>query len=221
MRALLLHLLLQPAFIAPHAPEIIAQDAPVIDEDGEITGVLGLHVHLLCCDRLLRRGEDDVELAVGLKHGVFHARNVENALIAQLLRQLVEREAVAVHGLLGDAAALDDEVRPAVEQLAQVNALVRQAGEDQLTAKQHQQRYEPIAQRQGGVLQRDGCDVRDEHGHHQLGQLQFSELPLAHEAHGHNERKKNNQCPDENDRHEITTFPGWFSFSGLYGFIPG
>ena len=95
-----------------------------------------------------------------------------------------------MHGLLGDAAALDDEVRPAVEQLAQVNALVRQAGEDQLAAKQHQQRNEPVAQRQGRVLQWNGRDVRDEHGHHQLGQFQLAELPLAHEAHGHDERKK-------------------------------
>ena len=211
---------MQPALIAPHAFEIVAQDAAVVDEDGKIAGVLGFHVHLLGRDRLLCRGEDDVELAVGFEHGVFHARNVENALIAQLLRQLVEREAVAVHGLLGDAAALDDEVRPAVEQLAQVNALVRQAGEDQLAAKQHQQRNEPVAQRQGRVLQWNGRDVRDEHGHHQLGQFQLAELPLAHEAHGHDERKKNDQCPDENDRHEITTFPDWFSFSDSCGFIP-
>lgn len=42
----------------------------------------------------------------------------------------------------------------------------------------------PVAQRQGRVLQRDGRDVRDQHRHHELGQLQLAELALAHKPHG-------------------------------------
>ena len=64
------------------------EEGVVLDAAAELLRRCGLLVGI----------EQDGELPVGFEHGVFNRG--ENALIAQLLRQLVEREAVVAHRVL-------------------------------------------------------------------------------------------------------------------------
>ena len=162
----------------------------VVDYDDGIPCVGRLDAELCRSDGLLRCGEHGAQLAVGLKNGVFHLGDIVYPLAAQLLGELIEREAVPAHFALDDAAVFYEYARPPADHAAKARALHDEPGYYQLAAQQHCDGDEPVGERYPYVLERVCREVGDQYGDDELRQLQFAQLPLSHQAQRHGYRQE-------------------------------
>lgn len=116
----------------------------------------------------LRRVEYYVQPTVGLKDAVFDLADIENALIAQFLHQLVEREAVLTQFALYYLAAQNKYARPAEKQAPQTDAIQRRARDQHLTAEERQYRHKAVYQRYADILKRMRGKVGDKRRQHEF-----------------------------------------------------
>lgn len=125
--------------------------------------------------------------------GVLDLGDIQYVLVAQLLRQLVEREAAAAHLTLVYFAVGNQEARPSEQGGAELRVFHRGAGDEHLAAEQHYDGQQTVHQGYAYVLQRMRRQIGYQHGDGQFRQLQFAQLPLAHEAHEQHQREENDK----------------------------
>ena len=196
MRAALIQLLCQPVHVPPEVAEVRLHDVTVVDDYRGVCVAGRLDVQYGGCDGGLRRVEYHVQPAVGLEYAVFDLADVENALIAQLLHQLVEREAVLVQLALYHLAAQDEHARPAEKQAAQAYTFQRRACDQHLAAEERQYRHEAVYQRYADILKRMRGEISDKRRQHEFRQLHFAELPFPKQTHSYEKSKIYNQRAD-------------------------
>jgi len=80
--------------------------------------------------------EHGVDLTAGFQDGILHQRDIHDAVIAQLLGELIQRKAVFFHLGLIDYAVFDEEAGSAEKQAAQLDAFHGGAGQQHFAAKQ-------------------------------------------------------------------------------------
>ena len=162
-------ILLQQFSIADHHPG----QAALLHRDLQIPGRGGLLVGI---------GQDG-QLAVGLQNGVFDLADIRIAFDAQLLQQLVHREAGFGHLPLDQGAVLDHHAGPAAQQRPERDALHGEHRQNHGHRQQGEDGHYPGEQWDAVVLHGHRGQVGNDEGQHQLGGLQLSHLPLAHQSH--------------------------------------
>ena len=133
--------------------------------------------------------EEDGDLTGVLQNGVLHRGQVGDALQAQFLQQLVQREPGLGHLPLQNGPMVDDDAGAATEEVAQGDALEGEDGQEHGQGEEGDDGDEAVGQGDAEILHGHGGQVRDEHGEHQLHRLQLSHLLLAHDADAHGEQQ--------------------------------
>ena len=129
------------------------------------------------------------ELAVRLQNGEFHGAEVENALLPQVHGQLVEVHACALQIPFENFPVLHENDGLAAQQAAHPDGPQRNGGEDELQPEDDEDRHEAGQQGNGAVLHGDGGQIGQQHGHNEFRRLHLADLPLAHQADGHDEQQ--------------------------------
>lgn len=128
----------QGAAVQMRRSEVFSVDAAVADQDDGKTFVI------LCFD--------DGQLAVILHDGVLYVREGGTVADAQLLEELVDRDAEPFQLLDVDPPLFYDDAGASVDELFEFLAFDRTNGEEDLQKKQGQDRHYAVDQRLGGLV---------------------------------------------------------------------
>ena len=166
----------------------------VRDDNERQADVLGRQAEHLRRDRLLGLLEDDGQRTVRLDHAVLHIRDRGDVLLAQRLDHLVGGQPHLAQLLDIELAAADDDRRLAVEQPPEKPFRIepgKPAGAEHerrhvegvnLKHDQRRDRDDARGHWDAEILHGHSGKVGDQNRDHELGRVEFADLPLAHQA---------------------------------------
>ncbi len=129
------------------------------------------------------------ELAIRLQNGEFHGAEVENALLPQMHGQLVEVHARALQVPLENFPSC-----MRMTGLPHSRRRIRMDRSETAARMSSSPRMTRIGTRpdsrgNGTVLHGNGGQIGQQHGHNEFRRLHLADLPLAHQADGHDEQQ--------------------------------
>ena len=151
---------MQPGLVQSPGGEIFPQEPAVVDEDQRQRHIVrDLHPQLGRRGRLLGRHRQHGQLAGVFQNGVFHIGHGGNALLAQLLQQLVQGIAVFGHGRLLHLPVSDQHGGGTAHQLPEAEAAQRQLAQQHGKGQQCQNGDDAGEQRNAEILHGHGGQV--------------------------------------------------------------
>ena len=137
----------------------LLNDLSVVHHQDGRRRIFHLDAGALWAERLKGRLFDDGELAVGFGKDELHLPQVEDAVGAQLLHQVVDRIAQVAELLLVDSAVLNQHPGVAPDQLAQAGTFEGADRKNNLKAHQGQDGDDTQNQRHVAVFDRQSCPL--------------------------------------------------------------